>query len=126
MIHTRMPTLNEWTDADRKGFYISNNLKQKTQSAFIAEMKSQVRPLPRFEECCNLEIKFVEKDRRRDYDNIMFATKFIQDSLVKSGVLKNDSQRYLNPPIFSFDWDKSNPRIEVTVYPAEDIYERKK
>ena len=33
---------------------------------------------------------WVEKNKRRDKDNIAFAKKFIQDALVKEKVLEND------------------------------------
>ena len=40
-----------------------------------------------------LKITWYEKNKRRDVDNITFATKFIQDALVKCGVIENDSQK---------------------------------
>ena len=36
-----------------------------------------------------------EKTKKRDYDNIAFAKKFILDALVKNGVLVDDSRKYV-------------------------------
>jgi len=41
----------------------------------------------------DIGIIWVEKDRRRDPDNIMAGKKFILDGLVKAGILKNDGWR---------------------------------
>ena len=46
---------------------------------------------------------------------ITFATKFIQDSLVRTGILEDDSRKYINQVNHSVFTDKQNPRIEVEI-----------
>ncbi len=71
--------------------------------------------VPKFETPVRVHFKWVEKDRRRDYDNIMHGSKLILDALVNQKRIVNDSQKWLEPPTHSFAVDRANPRIEVTI-----------
>lgn len=62
-----------------------------------------------------IKIDWYEKNRRRDIDNITFATKFILDGIVKTEILQDDSQKYINEIEHHVYIDKSNPRIEVSL-----------
>lgn len=63
-----------------------------------------------------LKYNFFEPNKKRDLDNISaFAHKVIQDSLVKTEVLKNDGWNEITGYIDQFYLDKENPRIEVTI-----------
>lgn len=62
-----------------------------------------------------LNINWYEQDNRRDIDNITFATKFIQDSLVRTGILEDDSRKYINQVNHTVFTDKENPKIEVEI-----------
>ena len=44
---------------------------------------------------CELHFLWIEKNNRRDADNIAFATKFIQDSMVACGVFPDDSRKFV-------------------------------
>ena len=59
-----------------------------------------------------LNINWYEQNSRRDVDNVTFATKFIQDSLVRTGILEDDSRKYINQVNHSVFTDKENPRIK--------------
>ena len=58
---------------------------------------------------------WVEPNRRRDKDNIAFAKKFVQDSLVRMGVLENDGWKQIEYFTDSFAVDPENPRVEVII-----------
>ena len=62
-----------------------------------------------------LNITWYEPNDRKYIDNITFATKFIQDSLVRTGILDDDSRKYINQVNHSVFTDKENPRIEVEI-----------
>ena len=51
--------------------------------------------LPKFEDAITVEFTWVEENKRRDFDNIAFAKKFIFDALQKAGKIKNDSWKYV-------------------------------
>lgn len=52
-------------------------------------------------------------DTRRDFDNVVFAKKFIFDALQKCGIIENDSRKYIAGATDKLITDKENPRIEV-------------
>ena len=56
---------------------------------------------------------WVEKNKRRDKDNIAFAKKFIQDALVKEKVLENDGWTQIERWTDAFTVDAQCPRVEV-------------
>ena len=113
-IYGRLPSLNEYTLACRGNRYGANNMKQKAEKLILSHARamkiSKVSKYP-----CKLKITWYEPNSRRDCDNIVFATKFIQDSLVKAGYLENDSQKYINQLEHEVLVDKNNPRIEVEI-----------
>lgn len=60
-----------------------------------------------------IRFRWIEKNSRRDMDNIAFAKKFILDALVKKGVLQDDGWKWVRGFKDEFYIDKKNPRIEV-------------
>lgn len=63
-----------------------------------------------------LEIKWYEKNKRRDPDNVFSAIKYILDSLVEAGVFPNDGQKQVEGIVNWIKVDAKNPRIEITIY----------
>jgi len=64
-----------------------------------------------------VQIAYYEPNSKRDIDNISsFGNKVILDGIVKAGMLKNDSQRYVCGIVNSVNIDKENPRIEVSIW----------
>ena len=54
-------------------------------------------------EPCRLHLLWIEKDNRRDGDNISFAIKFLQDAMVKCGVFPDDSRKYIRGLYHDFE-----------------------
>ena len=67
-----------------------------------------------------LKITWYEPTKRRDVDNITFAVKFIQDALVKAGILENDGQKQVHEIEHIVLTDRDNPRIEVEILKGGD------
>lgn len=119
VIPLTFPGLNDYIEAERSHRQKAAKMKKQYQDAVILCIRSQ--RLPTFDGPVYMYYSWVEKDRRRDKDNIAaFGRKVIQDALVEAGVLKNDG--WANIVGFSdrFDLDKKNPRVEVEVVEAED------
>lgn len=72
-----------------------------------------------FHEPVTVEFLWVEKDRRRDLDNVAFAKKFVLDGLVQAGVIADDNAKHVVGLSDSFAYDKSNPRVVVTITNAQ-------
>lgn len=74
--------------------------------------------VPKFTVPVRIHMHWVERDQRRDRDNIRSGAKFILDALVKQQRIVNDSQKWVTELTDSYSVDKVNPRIEVTIEPA--------
>lgn len=116
-IPRRLPGLNEYTLAGRSNRYAQAAMKQRAQEKVENEIRRQI-PHSYFKKCA-VFITWYEKDRRRDIDNITFATKFILDALVNQKVIPDDSQKYVTWIIHDVQVDRDNPRIEVHLIEEE-------
>ncbi len=111
----RLDGLNEYTAANRTNPQKGGRMKRKSEDEIIYHIRQQLRGV-HITNPVLIYYQFYEKDRRRDNDNILScATKFVQDSLKKAQVVKDDGQKYI--PHFYFDTlvDKDNPRIEIII-----------
>lgn len=113
-----LPGLNELIAAERQHRQKAAKLKREHQRAVELCIRSQLRrPL---REPVTMHYLWVEKDRRRDKDNVSsFGRKVIQDALVSVHALKNDGWANIEDFTDSFTTDKKRPRIEVTIEEAE-------
>ena len=116
VIPGKFPSLNEFISANRvrKGSWSKGNeMKQKSQACIIPYIKKAIKkPLGSIHLCYH----FYEGSTRRDVDNVSsYFVKVFQDSLVKSGLLPDDNQKYIWAFEVVFHIDKENPRIEVEI-----------
>ena len=97
LIPFKMPGLNDYVKAERGNRYGANHIKQSNQRDIELFIHNAVikGTLHRHEKPCRLDLHWVEGNARRDLDNVAFATKFIQDALVVSGIFPDDSQKYI-------------------------------
>lgn len=95
-----------------KPFIMSNqNVKAWQNSADVQLLRYRIKePL---EGRVELSVKFYVKDqRRRDLDNMLTT---IQDSLVRGGIIEDDSWQKLRIGGVDAELDKENPRAEITI-----------
>lgn len=121
VIEGKLPGLNDYLKAERSfsnKHSCGNDMKQKKQKLISDAIRTQLKRL-KIKSPVYINYKFYEPDRRRDLDNIAgVAHKFIQDSLVKCGVLENDGWNNIVGFSDNFFIDRHNPRIEVTITEA--------
>lgn len=111
----RLDGLNEYTAANRTNPHKGGKMKKDNEETVIWSIRQQLRGL-HINKPVTLKYTFYEQNKRRDLDNISsFAHKVIQDSLVKTKVLKNDGWNEITGYEDNFEVDKDNPRIEVTL-----------
>lgn len=116
VIPGRMPGLNDYVRAERSNRFAASKMKkQQTERAGIAAVEQR---MPSFNGRVEIIFTWVEENRRRDMDNVAFAKKFILDGLVRAGVIRDDTPRYVAELADRFDYDKQHPRIEVEVSTA--------
>ena len=112
IIPCRLDGLNEVIEANRKNKYAGNEIKKQNEKIVRVYARQQkLNPIDNYP--LKVVIHWYEKDRRRDWDNVMSAKKFIFDGLQKAKILKGDSQKYINRIEEYQHIDKDNPRIEI-------------
>ena len=95
-IDARLPSLNDLINATRSNKYKGASLKKETDlicKTFAANHRRSLTA--QFQEPAILHFEWHESNKRRDYDNVFSAKKYILDSLQQLGVLDNDSPRYI-------------------------------
>lgn len=107
----KLPTLNEYSDAERACRYKGSGLKRRTQ----AGIRALCAGAPRFDGHVYVGFAWVRPDRRCDKDNVAFAKKFVLDALQEAGVIKRDSWNLCTPYDHSFRVNPNNPRTVVVV-----------
>ena len=115
-----LPGLNDYIAAERVHRQKAAKMKRYWQEAVILAVRRQMRGgIP---EPCYMHYRWIERDRRRDKDNISsFGRKVIQDALVRMKVLRNDGWNNIEGFSDEFEVDKKKPRIEVTIIPACEV-----
>ena len=115
IIPGRLDGLNEYIDFCRKNKYAGAKAKKENQGKVVAAIidSCHIEKITSFP--ITLKIKWVEKNKRRDIDNVTFGTKFIQDAMVEMGIIPDDSQKFINGIVHEVTVDKDNPHIEVEV-----------
>lgn len=114
----RLVGLNDYIDAERQSKQYAARLKRDTQDLIGWYIKRDLRGV-HFTRPVVIAYTWIEKDCRRDKDNIAFAHKFIQDALVQFGVLKNDGWAEIAGFSDDFQIDKNKARVEVRIWEYE-------
>ena len=114
----RLDGLNDYTKACRTNKFAGNKMKQENEGHIIPFIRSQLKD-ERFERVA-IRFNWIEPNKRRDPDNVAFAKKFILDALVKEGIIKNDTLKYIEHFEDHFYVDPNRPRVEVWITEVED------
>ena len=97
IINEKLPSLNDFIQANRSNFHVGNNFKQNIEMIISLYIKQAIRTkkLHPKENPVVIYFEWHERTKKRDADNIASAKKFILDALQKCGVLKNDSRKFV-------------------------------
>ena len=116
----RLPGLNEYIDAERVNKYKAAQLKREAETLVILSARRSLHGW-KAKGPVMMYYFWVEKDRRRDKDNISgYGRKVIQDALVRAGYLKGDGWAHIAGFADDFSVDKKKPRIEVVLEEVQD------
>ena len=114
-----LPGLNEIISDARcsRGKWSSyNTKKQALQHDIFIQIKKQLAPLPVVDSSAYLIFRWIEKNKRRDKDNIAVGKKFILDALVEIGVLTGDGWRQIEGYTDLFSVDSKNFGVSVQIH----------
>lgn len=90
-IKYKFPSLNDYIRACRGNKFGGANMKKRIEN----DISWDIEKLPTFDKPVFIDFLWTEKNKRRDFDNIAFAKKFILDAMVKQGKLKDDNRRWV-------------------------------
>ena len=102
VIEEKLPSLNEYINKCRANRYGAAEYKRKIEQKIMAyfdfvQIKNPVK----------IHFHWIEDNKRRDYDNIAFAKKFILDAMVRGGYLKDDNRRYVQGFTDTFEYGEN-------------------
>ena len=109
----RFPSLNEVIAAAKvtgRG-YVYSAMKKKNTNAVV----ESIPDVDFVFSTVFLAIRWFEKTRRRDPDNVAFGIKFILDGMCKKGIIKNDNYRTVAGWTNKFYYGESD-KVEVNAY----------
>lgn len=90
-IPMKLPSLNAYINECRKNKFAGAKMKKEIED----DIGYFINKLPRFKKPIKINFTWIEADKRRDFDNVCFAKKFILDSLQKAGKLENDNRKWV-------------------------------
>lgn len=90
--YTKLPTLNEYINAERGDRMAAANMKKKVTNSIMVESLN-FRNLIDPNIVYDIELLWETANNRIDPDNIFFGVKFILDGVVKAGILKSDGRK---------------------------------
>lgn len=100
----KLPSLNQYINECRKNRYAGATMKKTVEE----DIGLYINKLSKYEKPIKIHFHWVEENKKRDLDNVCFAKKFILDSLVKAGKLKNDNRNYVKGFIDTFEYGNTS------------------
>lgn len=114
----QLPGANDYTKACRTHYHVGARMKHDTEEMIAGFIRiAGLRPV---EGPVGIRYRWVEPNARRDLDNIAFARKFIQDALVRVGILAGDGRKHIKGFRDDFVTDKHAPGVVVTIVPGDE------
>lgn len=113
IIPGEMTDLNTYVNANRNNKYGGAEIK-KAETENVAWIAKQQK-VPIFTQPVGIRYTICVKDRRTDEDNLLIYIKWINDGLVVSGVLRNDSPKWLHIAGIEVKYDDLPAKIIVDI-----------
>ena len=85
----KFPSFNEYVNSCRARKYAGSVMKKKIEQ----DISYFINKLPTYKNPIKIHFLWVEGNKRRDLDNVFYAKKFILDSMVKCGKIKDDNRK---------------------------------
>lgn len=106
-IPMRLPSLNQYINECRKNRYAGAKMKKEIEK----DIGWYINLLPQYKNPVKIHFHWIEENKKRDLDNVCFAKKFILDSMVKSGKLKDDNRNCVTGFTDTFEYGKTSKVI---------------
>ena len=119
VIQGRLPGLNELIASWGRPWYIGEGIKKRaSQQVKLEIMAMRLKP---FTKSIRVHFIWIERDKRRDRDNVTGGgSKVFMDAMKQIGLIKNDSRKWVEDITHdTTQIDKTNPRVEVLITEVE-------
>lgn len=114
-IPMKLPSLNAYINECRRNRFAGAKMKKEVEG----DIGYFINKLPRFKKPIRINFTWVEANKRRDFDNICFAKKFILDALQECGKLENDNRKWVVGFTDSFELGE-NYKVILEIEEVED------
>ena len=111
----KLPSLNQYINECRKNRYAGANMKKTVER----DIEWYINQLPQYKNPIKIHFHWIEGNKKRDLDNVCFAKKFILDSMVKAGKLKDDNRNYVVGFEDTFEYGKET-KVILEIKEAQD------
>ena len=95
-----------------------NSLKRQWEAKITAIIRHQ--KMSPFDVPVEIKFLWIEKNRRRDKDNIRAGAKFILDALVLAEIIPNDNWKWVVNLFDEYMVDSAKPGVHVTITAARE------
>lgn len=112
----RLPSLNQYINECRKNRYAGAKMKKEVEQ----DIGWYINLLPQYKNPIKIHFHWIEENKRRDLDNVCFAKKFILDSMVKAGKLKDDNRNFVAGFKDTFEYGKAS-KVILEIDECQDI-----
>ena len=101
------PTFNEYLNECRKNKFAGANMKRRIES----DIAWFIDAMPVYHKPIQIHFHWIEKNWKRDADNICYAKKFILDTMVAEGKITNDNRHHVTAFKDTFETGTENKVI---------------
>ena len=110
-IPLKLPSLNQYINECRKNRFAGAKMKKNIEH----DIGWCINTLPQYQKPIKIHFHWIEGNKKRDLDNVCFAKKFILDSMVKSGKLKDENRNYVTGFTDTVEYgDETKVILEIT------------
>lgn len=106
-INMKLPSLNDYVRVCRANKYQAAKYKRDLErqiALFLTKMPRYTKPIA-------IHFHWIEGSKRRDLDNVSFGKKFILDTMVKCGKLRDDNRKCVTAFTDTFSYGKETKVI---------------
>ena len=98
-IPMKLPSLNDYINECRRNRFAAAKMKNLVEN----DLAYFLNKIPTYQKPIKIHFTWIEKNAKRDLDNVCFAKKFILDALQKCGKLANDNRKWVTGFTDSFE-----------------------
>lgn len=111
----RLPGLNDMIASQGRPWWVGRKVKEDAMK--LVMMALMVNNVPKFTVPVTIRVKWIERDARRDRDNVSSGgSKILLDAMQQKEILINDSRKWVSDIRHDTSIiDKDHPRIEIEI-----------